>query len=591
MSNDVLNHDGRNQMLVALLSGCVLAVLVGRGYAYSRGAPDQVCQSMTPLHQGAPPQTPGTSPFLVTPALLQAGQGSPLKLMVSSPSELTFAGFFLQARDPRDPLEPLGTFTTVPGFAQAINCASGIRNAVTHVNSTGKKSLQFEWEPPADYEGPIQFNATFVQDYSTFWVGVLSDKVEVAKRSVNNPAQSTGISTTRAPKTSTVPAYVPEVEVKAAATDDPIYSGCGSTKSCFGAPDQCLDTKSCTAVTTVQVEGDRYTFEVKGKGAGYAAVALSEDSKMGDDSVMECARDSVQNRPANVYLSYNTGKTNARSSVTAGVAFHDVIYEASSDGYILSEIVTFASVSKLLLRLHGAFMIAAWIGAASVGILLARYFKQTWVGKPFCGKDQWFAWHRILMLLVWSLTITAFVLIFVELKSWSSEDNPHAILGTVTTLLAFFQPIGALFRPHPGSRRRPIFNWLHWLLGNMAHILAIVTIFFAIELSKAQLPEWTTWILVVYVAFHVAMHFVLSVVGCASERTTSSRVNSFPMSDRTSSRSPLNDADRRTDAPLSCFRKLLLALYLVVIIVLTVVLILVVVLAPIEETWEKFRGT
>nr|CAD7574355.1 unnamed protein product [Timema californicum] len=268
------------QMLVALLSWCVLAVLVGRGYAYSRGAPDQVCQSMTPLHQGAPPQTPGTSPFLVTPALLQAGQGSPLKLMVSSPSELTFAGFFLQARDPRDPLEPLGTFTAVPGFAQAINCASGVRNAVTHVNSTGKKSLQFEWEPPADYEGPIQFNATFVQDYSTFWVGVLSDKVEVAKRSVDNPAQSTGISTTRAPKTSTVPAYVPEVEVKAAATDDPIYSGCGSTKSCFGAPDQCLDTKSCTAVTTVQVEGDRYTFEVKGRGAGYAAVALSEDSKM-----------------------------------------------------------------------------------------------------------------------------------------------------------------------------------------------------------------------------------------------------------------------------------------------------------------------
>ncbi|CAG2056667.1 unnamed protein product, partial [Timema podura] len=486
------------------------------------------------------------------------------------------------------------------------------------------------------------FSATFVQDYSTFWIGVLSDKVEVAKRSVDNPAQSTGISTTRAPKTSTVPAYIPEIEVKAAATDDPIYSGCGSTKSCFGAPDQCLDTKSCTAVTTVQVEGDRYTFEVKGRGAGYAAVALSDDSKMGDDSVMECARDSAQNRPANVYLSYNTDKTNARSSsqrgisfinssyvngevycrftrdvVTnisgkiydleknkyylllavgsslraAGVSFHDVIYEASSDGYILSEIVTFASVSKLLLRLHGAFMIAAWIGAASVGILLARYFKQTWVGKPFCGKDQWFAWHRLLMLLVWSLTIAAFVLIFVELKSWSSEDNPHAILGTVTTLLAFFQPIGALFRPHPGSRRRPIFNWLHWLLGNMAHILAIVTIFFAIELSKAQLPEWTTWILVVYVAFHVAMHFVLSVVGCASERTTSSRVNSFPMSDRTSSRSPLSDTDRRTDAPLSCFRKLLLALYLVVIIVLTVVLILIVVLAPIEETWEKFRGT
>lgn len=36
-------------------------------------------------------------------------------------------------------------------------------------------------------------------------------------------------------------------------------------------------------------------------------------------------------------------------------------------------------------------MLVAWIGAASVGILLARYFKQTWVGSSLCGKDQWFA--------------------------------------------------------------------------------------------------------------------------------------------------------------------------------------------------------
>lgn len=76
------------------------------------------------------------------------------------------------------------------------------------------------------------------------------------------------------------------------------------------------------------------------------------------------------------------------------------------------------------------------------------------------------------MLTTWSLTIAGFVIIFLELREWSQEDNPHAILGVVTTFLAFIQPIGAAFRPHPGARRRPIFNWLHWLIGNMAHILA-----------------------------------------------------------------------------------------------------------------------
>lgn len=76
------------------------------------------------------------------------------------------------------------------------------------------------------------------------------------------------------------------------------------------------------------------------------------------------------------------------------------------------------------------------------------------------------------MVLTWALTLAGFVIIFVEIDGWSAEQNPHAILGTITTILCFLQPIGALFRPAPNSKNRPIFNWCHWLGGNMAHILA-----------------------------------------------------------------------------------------------------------------------
>jgi len=38
-----------------------------------------------------------------------------------------------------------------------------------------------------------------------------------------------------------------------------------------------------------------------------------------------------------------------------------------------------------------------------------------------------------------------------------------------------------------------------------------VTIFFATKLTKAELPNWMDWILVGYVAFHVAVHLILSV--------------------------------------------------------------------------------
>lgn len=64
---------------------------------------------------------------------------------------------------------------------------------------------------------------------------------------------------------------------------------------------------------------------------------------------------------------------------------------ASSNPSYLAEVSVVGGSSKLFLRLHAAFMLTAWIGTASVGILLARYFKQTWVGSQLCGKDQWFA--------------------------------------------------------------------------------------------------------------------------------------------------------------------------------------------------------
>ena len=98
-----------------------------------------------------------------------------------------------------------------------------------------------------------------------------------------------------------------------------------------------------------------------------------------------------------------------------------------------------------------------------------QYFKQTWVGSTLCGGSNqiWFAWHRICMISTWLLTMAAFILIFIELNGWSTAINPHAVLGTITTILCFIQPIGAFFRPHPGTKRRPFFNLIHWLLGNL----------------------------------------------------------------------------------------------------------------------------
>ena len=89
----------------------------------------------------------------------------------------------------------------------------------------------------------------------------------------------------------------------------------------------------------------------------------------------------------------------------------------------------------------------------------------------------------MLMVITWILTVIAFILIFIELGGWTSlpvTTNPHAVIGVVTTALAFIQPFMAYFRPHPGTPKRFIFNWAHWLVGNSSHILGSTFIFLSL---------------------------------------------------------------------------------------------------------------
>lgn len=87
------------------------------------------------------------------------------------------------------------------------------------------------------------------------------------------------------------------------------------------------------------------------------------------------------------------------------------------------------------------------------------------------------------------------------------------MLGCITTGLCFIQPFMALLRCHPGTPKRPIFNWLHWFVGNAAHIIGIVAIFFAVDLSKAELPKETDYLLVSHARSHGLM---IRVVFCGA---------------------------------------------------------------------------
>ena len=89
--------------------------------------------------------------------------------------------------------------------------------------------------------------------------------------------------------------------------------GCGDVKGCFGLQDSsCVQQGSCAALVTYALKGQRYEFELWAPNAppnSYVAVAFSDDSIMGDDSVTEC---SLINGRVHTYMSYNDGKKNTR---------------------------------------------------------------------------------------------------------------------------------------------------------------------------------------------------------------------------------------------------------------------------------------
>ncbi|XP_015126559.1 putative ferric-chelate reductase 1 homolog [Diachasma alloeum] len=613
-----------NRLRLSLLLTLTLSSVT---LALRNGAPPDACGHLTPRH----PDTTATQsypPYQILPA---AGQGR-IRVILGSPQGLAYQGFIINARS-ADTGEYVGEFTNLPDNVKAIECTPGLKNGVTHTDTSEKHNIEFDWEAPADYEGMIIFNSTFAQDYSTYWVGIESPRITVLGRSIEVMTSPTPPPTERPTTPPYYEAPVAPESNEALAQKRAIYTGCGTTKSCFGVPSNCVDSQDCKAVVTVSVQGERYIFELQGEGGKYVAVGLSEDAKMGDDSVVECVENSGK---IFIHHSWNTGHKNDRLPSQSGIlnlehssfvdnriyckftrerrtvikghefdienkAYHLLIAmgkdlkqngvgyhnlrEASAEARRLSDVARIAATDDVLIRVHGALMIASWIGTASVGILMARYYKQTWLRSSLCGKDQWFAWHRFFMILTWAMTIAGFVVIFVEIGTWSSA-TVHASLGVVTTALAFIQPFMAALRPHPGTPRRPLFNWAHWFVGNAAHICAIVALFFAVRLTKAKIPDWVDYVLAAYVVFHVVTHIVLSFAGCASDRQDSQRINAFPMKDL--QRGSMGHPDARRDAPLAAMRKSIFAIYFIVIAVFVAALVVIVVLAPIEDSWAKF---
>nr|CAH7735461.1 unnamed protein product [Callosobruchus chinensis] len=224
----------RRYALPPLLLLCL--AVVTRVVCSPDGAPTRACATMTPFHGG----------------------GIPLS----------------RARTPSG--EVLGSFEAVdPEHSHTINCVQRA-DTVTHNSPEEKDHIDVDWIPPRD----MKAHATIAQAYDTFWVAQSSPVLQYTSTGQDDllPDRPSDL----------LPSKPPLIRPSsiAASRGQLLRSSTPSTPAA-PPPNYALGFRKAA----LHPRGDRYDYELKvDRNDALVAVGLSEDAKMGDDSVMSCVK-------------------------------------------------------------------------------------------------------------------------------------------------------------------------------------------------------------------------------------------------------------------------------------------------------------
>ncbi|EDO43912.1 predicted protein [Nematostella vectensis] len=284
-------------------------------------------------------------------------------------------------------------------------------------------------------------------------------------------------------------------------------SGCKETKGCVSFPYDCKGSSDCNYLVTYVAGKDSVYFEMSAKD-DWVSIGFNQDKAgmVGTDAII-CSRPasgssilighyylSSKNTPTittptptglfNTSGEFNGGiircsftrnkvpSSNmkydlsnkqylvyARGEVASGILQYHSWKSSSSNKVDVLATTGAESRKRALLLTHGALMLIAWVGFATVGMATARYMRTFWGDSKIMSLLVWFQIHRSCMVIVVLSTIISTILVFVYVGGWS-EIGAHAYIGIAVLVLAVLQPMIAVFRPHPGDDKSHFPNWI-----------------------------------------------------------------------------------------------------------------------------------
>ena len=169
-----------------------------------------------------------------------------------------------------------------------------------------------------------------------------------------------------------------------------------------------------------------------------------------------------------------------------------------------------------LLHAHATAMLLAWMVFASTGILFARYGRSIRLGnrRQLLGKALWFQIHRFLLSLnpLFTLLGFFFIIVFargrwVDPRTYDMRLFLHSVFGGIIVVCVIVQMWLALYRCHPHSRFRFIFDWSHRVIGFLTYSLSFPTFFLIFVLLPKYrtsltiiMSLWTVWTVMIVMA-------------------------------------------------------------------------------------------
>jgi len=621
-------------MLEKLVILCY-ALIIGRVIGFTSGPPDSACHdaNLFPTGHGFPAQN-GASPYQILASNTTYKDFATLTVTLLGTA--SFKGFLIVAvPHENDKGSPLGSFKaadTQDNNLVQVKCTSGLSHTSAFA-SAGRDKIELEWTPPtAPGSGNVRFIATFVQEREVFWSRESSEPIWDGESAMPTTTQA-----------STGPATDPPALTVPITNDE-----CGTGKSCYSdcEGDICDFLVSWKRIPGSDSKVEIEMFGTLTANQGYIALGLSVNDKMSDVSIIACTADSNLNSVVGTYYAVDTSGvapeasspiassdseaafqtgdgSDGSNSMHCRFTYDNSIATQNSDKWkdlneemfmfvarggfgggvinqhnnipmispqaqslLSTEVVDMGGTKvNFLIKAHACIMVLAWVFCASIGLILARYYKPMWVEDKACGQKVWFSYHRALMLCAMFLTIIGLILILVDKKGAFvlEKDLPfkaHPIIGLIAIICSLINPLIAAFRCHPGDSKRPIFNWVHWFFGTVAHVFAIVAIFLGMLFTdKASLPTWIVYVMMVFCLFHVCVEFILEIHQCCMYDKNRDRQEEFQMTSKGEARAQEPQYAGRG------FKCACLGIYVIVVTLLTIAMVAII------AAWGSVEGT